>query len=86
MSALGYETIPAIFFRSHVVDIEMARHWPNVRNGLWTREQAEAYFHHLFDFDSLAWAREQGYVQKLDPQQGPREGAADGARRRRLAL
>lgn len=65
MTALGFQTIPARFHRQHVVDIEMAEHWPQVRSGLWTQEQAEAYFNHLFDFDSRAWARARGLERTL---------------------
>lgn len=57
MVALGYEKIPAVFGRSHIVDAGMANYWPQVRRGDWTQKQAEAYINHLFDFDSRAWAR-----------------------------
>jgi hypothetical protein len=69
MAALKKSTIPAIFTvppgyknRPPIIDIELAQHWPQVRGGLWTKAQAEAYFHHLFDFDSIAWARKSGLV------------------------
>lgn len=84
MAALGYETIPGCFFRSHVVDIDMARYWPNVQNGLWSREQAEAYFHHLFDFDSRAWAQEQGYIRNPQARQEPLEVAVESMKRERV--
>lgn len=66
MVALGYETIPAMFSKKYVVDVELVDYWPKVREGIWTCEQAEAYFHHLFDFDSRAWAREQGLLSVQD--------------------
>lgn len=64
MVALGYETIPAVFQRSFVIDIKMAKYWPQVCNGRWTRKEAVAYFNHLFDFDSRAWATKKGLVLK----------------------
>jgi len=63
MSALGHDTIPAAFLTAHVVDIEMAGSWPQVRCGLWTEEEARAYVNHLFDFDSRAWALEEGFIE-----------------------
>lgn len=62
MSAIGYETIPAVFAKCWMVDIDLVDHWPQVRLGVWTRGQAEAYFDHLFDFDSRDWARERGLL------------------------
>ena len=62
MAALGYETIPAVFSEPHIVDVDMAEYWPQVRRDVWTREQAEAYLDHLFDFDSRAWARERNFL------------------------
>lgn len=55
MAALGYRFIPAIpgrFIEDQYVD-----HWPSVYQKIWTREEALAYFNHLFDFDSLSWAK-----------------------------
>jgi len=60
MSALGHNAVPGVFWRPHVVDIDMARYWPQVQLGLWTEEEAVAYLNHLFDFDSKAWARRRG--------------------------
>jgi len=62
MAALGHKTIPAVFTKNHVVDVEMVEYWPQVRRGVWTKEQAEAYFNHLFDFESKSWARERGLL------------------------
>ena len=64
MTALGYDTIPAKFYNRYVLDLEMAEYWPQVRRGVWKKEQAEAYFNHLFDFDSRAWAEERGLLRK----------------------
>jgi hypothetical protein len=66
MTALGKETIPAVFSSPYIVDVGMAKYWPQVRSGAWTHEQAEAYFNHLFDFDSQAWARAQGLLRDPD--------------------
>ena len=63
MSALGHSTIPARFRRRHAVDVARVAYWPQVQNGLWTIGEAEAYFHHLFDFDSLVWGREHGLLR-----------------------
>ena len=67
MAALNRKTIPAVFTmppaysnRPPLIDLAFVESWPQVRRGLWTREQAEAYLHHLFDFDSRAWAQENG--------------------------
>lgn len=62
MAALGFKTIPAVFQRPVVIDISMADYWPQECNGIWSREQAIAYFNHLFDFDSREWARDRGVL------------------------
>ncbi len=62
MAALGYETMPAVFRVPGIIDVDMVDYWPQVCNGVWSRDQAIAYFNHLFDFDSLAWAREKGML------------------------
>jgi hypothetical protein len=59
-SALGALDVPACFPRVKVVDLEEAEYWPQVRRGVWSLEAAVVYFHHLFDFDSRAWAQEKG--------------------------
>ena len=64
MSVLGHETIPARFRRPHVVDVEMAAYWPQVQRKVWSREDAIAYFNHLFDFDSRAWAADRELLAK----------------------
>lgn len=52
MSALDFETIPAVFSSNFITNIDMAEYWPQVRRGIWSLEQAGAYFNYLFDFDS----------------------------------
>ncbi len=58
--ALGHETIPARFVEPAVVDIVEIDYWPQIRMGTWTRDEALRYFNHLFDFDAMTWARQQG--------------------------
>lgn len=62
MAALGFDRVPAVFKRDHIVDLAMAPYWPQVKRGTWTVEEAVAYFNHLFDFDSRVWACERGLV------------------------
>jgi len=62
MSALGYETVPALFQKSGVIDVEMAQFWVQVQKNVWSLDQAVAYFNYLFDFDSRAWAFNQGLL------------------------
>lgn len=66
MSALGYETIPAVFSKRWMVDIDLVDHWPQVRAGAWTKDEAEGYFEHLFEFDSRDWARRRGLHFSVD--------------------
>jgi len=56
-AALGYDKIPAVYYRASVVDISMVEYWPQVRRGVWSRDQAISYVDHLFDFDSRSWAK-----------------------------
>lgn len=56
LAALGHDSIPAI--PEVLVDSRYADHWPAVYRQEWSKEEALAYFSHLFDFDSLAWARD----------------------------
>lgn len=60
MAALGHATIPATFSRTRgaIFDVADVDYWPNVRNGIWYREAATRYVDHLFDFDSVQWARD----------------------------
>lgn len=62
MVALGHETIPAVFSEPYVIDVSMVDYWPQVRRGVWSRAQAEAYVAHLFRFDDRTWARERSVV------------------------
>lgn len=62
MSALGYKTIPAVFKRDHIIRVDDVDYWPQVRSGVWGRDDALRYVDHLFDFDSRAWAQERGLL------------------------
>ncbi len=61
-AALGFEKIPALYYRPSIVDISMVKYWPQVRRGVWSQEQAKSYFRHLFRFDSLDWARKRNLL------------------------
>jgi hypothetical protein len=69
LAAAGEKEVPATFVEPFVIAEEDARYWPQVRRGVWTRDAAIRYFHHLFDFDSREWAREHGLLleQKHPP-------------------
>jgi hypothetical protein len=54
MAAQAYEYIPAI--PQSLVHERFVDHWPGVYQGFWSRKDALAYLHHLFEFDSRAWA------------------------------
>ena len=58
MSALGYNHIPAIPVR--LLEEQYIAHWPSVYKKIWTHQEAQKYVNHLYDFDSLAWARSLG--------------------------
>lgn len=58
MAALGHEVIPAMPLNQLLIDTREVDYWPQVRNGIWTRESALSYIDHLFDFDALSWARQ----------------------------
>jgi hypothetical protein len=62
LAAAGETTMPAAFVEPFVVVAEDAAHWPQVRRGVWPADEAVRYFHHLFDFDSRAWARDRGLL------------------------
>ena len=64
VAALGYEAIPATFASLHCIDVKDVDYWPQVRRGVWPRQAAIDYFNHLFDFDSMAWARERGLLSE----------------------
>lgn len=65
MAALGFKTVPAKFHRNSIIDIEDAGIWPNVRNGIWTEQQARNYVDHLFDFDARKWAGDMGLLSTV---------------------
>jgi len=54
LAALGHDHIAVV--PKKVIDLAEAPHWPRVYRGPWSQAQAEAFLHHHFDFDSLAWA------------------------------
>ncbi len=56
MAALSFEMIPATFSNPWIISLDESSYWSQVRTGVWSRDQAENYFHHLFDFDSREWA------------------------------
>lgn len=65
LAALGHETVPGVFRRPRrIIDVEMADYWPQVRNGVWERNEAVAFLRHLFSFDSRFWAQSQGLTLK----------------------
>jgi hypothetical protein len=76
MRVLGAETIPAGFRQPDVVDVADAPYWPQVRRGVWTLENARRYIDHLFDFDSRAWASEQGFPRGVRNLPRERSGVA----------
>ncbi|MFO7903359.1 MAG: hypothetical protein R6U98_11915 [Pirellulaceae bacterium] len=57
MAALGQRFVPAQFEPPIAVDVRDVAEWPQVRSGIWSEIDALNYVDHLFDFDSLAWAR-----------------------------
>ncbi len=65
MTALGYEKIPASFYRLWILSARDVDCWPQVINGVWSHEAAFQYFNHLFDFDSRAWAEELGLASRV---------------------
>lgn len=58
LAAAGESEVPATFVEPFVVAEEDVEYWPQVRRGVWARDDAVRYFHHLFDFDSREWARD----------------------------
>jgi hypothetical protein len=79
-SASGVLDVPACFSQLMMVDIGEAEYWPQVRCGGWPLEAAVAYFHHLFDFDSVEWARGLGLTPRTDPASAAERSAAPGKR------
>lgn len=64
VAALGHESIPVRIIRPVVTEPRDVDYWPQVESGIYTREEALAYFHYLFDFDSLEWAREHNLLKQ----------------------
>jgi hypothetical protein len=65
MAALDHDWIPGQFYPGPIfIDIDEVEYWVQVRRGVWSRGQAVSYFHHLFDFDSRTWARDQGLADE----------------------
>ncbi|REL24177.1 hypothetical protein DYD21_19550 [Rhodohalobacter sp. SW132] len=62
MAALGHKTVPAKFFDPWIITLEDIEYWPQVRTGVWGKEEAENYFHHLFDFNNREWAKRVGLM------------------------
>jgi hypothetical protein len=60
LHALGHTTITAVPQHAMIIDTADVGQWPQVRRGLWSEQQALRYVDHLFEFDTLAWAREKG--------------------------
>ena len=58
VSALGYSSVPAVPRHGALIDIAHVDDWPQVKKGVWLRDDAIRYFDHLFEFDSRQWAGE----------------------------
>ena len=56
LSGLNYKTVPVKFVNKYIISAEQVSEWPLVKNGLWSKTDALAYFNHMFDFDSPSWA------------------------------
>lgn len=56
LTALDYKFIPA--HPIILIDDVEVDHWPSVYKKAWTAEEALIYSNHLFDFNSLHWAKE----------------------------
>lgn len=63
VAALGYESIPVRIVRPTIIEARDVDHWPQVESGVYTREEALTYFHYLFDFNSLDWAKKRGLAE-----------------------
>jgi hypothetical protein len=61
-AALGIPRVPAIIRDGALLDVNELEHWPQVRLGVWSQQNAMDYFNHLFDFDSRSWARARGLL------------------------
>ena len=62
-AALSLECVPGDFFPHRaIIDVDDVDLWPNVRSGLWLRQEAVKYVEHLFGHDSAAWAMENDFL------------------------
>ena len=64
VAALGKHSVPVRIIRPVVIEARDVNHWPQVKRGLYTPRDALRYFHYLFDFDSVAWARAQNLLEQ----------------------
>lgn len=64
VKALGYTYVPSRFRMHWIIDVDEAELWPQVRRGVWSKDAAVSYLHHLFDFDAREWARSQGILNE----------------------
>ena len=64
LDAYGHSHVPATLYTTKAADVADAADWPQVRSGLWTRDEAARYVDHLFDFDSRHWAAARGLCAK----------------------
>ncbi|UMZ74976.1 hypothetical protein [Natranaerofaba carboxydovora] len=64
IAVLNYETFRAKFApgRKPVIDIDEIEEWPNVKNGLYSREVATKVFEHYFYTNSLDKAKYFGFI------------------------
>jgi len=62
VAVLGYKSIPVRIVRPVIIEARDVDHWPQVKTGVYTRDEALVFFHYLFDFDSLKWAQKHDLV------------------------
>lgn len=55
LSALNFSHIPVVITK--FIDMDDISHWPQVYKKNWFEEEAAIYIEHLFEFDSLKWAK-----------------------------
>lgn len=60
LSGLDYMKVPVKFASKYIIRAENVERWPLVKSGLWDTGDALLYYNHLFDFDSQAWALNNG--------------------------
>jgi hypothetical protein len=64
-TAIGMGSLP-VRPVGRLIDVDLAADWPNVRNGLWSVQQARRFVDHLFDFDCRDHARALGLLRQAD--------------------